>query len=305
MNTPSKLTALALLASVAAGSASAQTVAYWRFEGDSTARLTDSSGNGRTLNTVTGHSNSTTQVISYALPETGPGSKFFDPVPQTGATNTQAFQKAVSGSNGGYFQAADHASFTSNTLTLEAMVHFTTRTTSLAFIAGHFDGGSNQRSYALVGSGTGVNPENNKLAFIVSSTGNNTGVTTYYSNFTITTGIDYYFGVAMDLTGATAAERSLTFYFQDLTNGGTLQSQTISGITQSAINDSAASFAIGAQGAGGSHAAWTGLIDEVRLSNVALGSNQLLVAIPEASSFAAFAGLGVLGLAATRRRRRA
>jgi hypothetical protein len=287
-----------LLACTGTAAVSAQTIAYWRFEGDSTAFLSDSSGNGRTLTALN-------SVEQLALPASGAGSAFFDPVPRTGAANLSAAHKTIYGATTNeasrtFLRAADADAFTSNTVTVEALVNFAQRptTNTLVFVAGHFTSTGNQRGYAMI-----VNNQSNLLGVALSADGAN--ATQYFSDFTIANGKDYYFGVSINLTAATAQERSVTFFLQNLTDGGELLSQTVTGISQSALFNAASAFGIGAQGNGNSSENWSGLIDEVRVSNVALSANQLLVAIPEPSSAAALLGLAGLGFAATRRRRTA
>lgn len=90
------------------------------------------------------------------------------------------------------------------------------------------------------------------------------------SDFILNTGIDYYVAVAVDLSGET-----VTFYLQDLTNGGTLQSVTKSH-SRSTLNPISA-LAIGDDGTGWPDFNLDGLIDEVRISEGVLPQEDLLI----------------------------
>ncbi len=291
MTTRTQLAGLALATTFVAATASAQTVAYWRFEGDASTRLLDSSGNNHTLT-----AQNTSGIAYAAIPESGNGSGFLNPVGAALLPNAQFVAKTgTDNSTGGRFLAADSTAFTMNSLTLEMMLNVTGHN-ALSFLAGHFNGSNNQRSYAL------SLDANRELQFILS--GNGTATEFVMSGITLALNTDYYLGVSMDLTSPTQAERTVTFFIQDLTAGTALQSISLTNIATASVHNSTTSFAIGSQGGGGSAGSFQGLIDEVRLSQGVLSANQLLVAIPEPSAFAALAGLGALGLAASRRRRR-
>ena len=89
----------------------------------------------------------------------------------------------------------------------------------------------------------------------------------------------------------------LPFFIQNLTDGGSLQ-QVDASTTLTSLFDSSADFTIGSV-IGGTRL-MDGLFDEVRLSDIRLEAEGLLISVPEPSSFA-LAALGLLGL---RRRRR-
>ena len=113
------------------------------------------------------------------------------------------------------------------------------------------------------------------------------------STFVLSPGVDYYVAAAVDIPGST-----VTFYRKDLTAGGPLQS-FVASHARTALNNNTA-FQIGSStGPLGFDFGFDGLIDEVRLSNTALGSGGLLI-VPEPSP-AALLGLGLLALAGRRR----
>ncbi len=258
--------------------ADADTVAYWRFEEGNF--LTDSSGNGHHL--------ASGAATSYVLPASGPGASFLDPIPQTGDSNGLAMQRSASDSS--YLAAAYHADFASNAFTIEAMVNVTSRTAS-GFLAGRWNGTNSTYAIQLGAAG--------EVNLILRNAANST--VTVASGFALDLNTDYYLAVAVDLTAATAAERSATFYLQNLTANGPLSPPaTKTGIEVSAVRDpSSTGFAIGAQFTGGNGAAWAGVVDEVRYSSVAL-SRDALLAVPEPGSVALL-GFGSLLLWKRRR----
>lgn len=89
------------------------------------------------------------------------------------------------------------------------------------------------------------------------------------SGFQVEVGRDYYVASVFDLDA-----QQITFYVQDLTNDGPLQSSTATH-NRTALN-SISTFVIGGS-PGGFDFGLDGLIDEVRLSNTALSSSELLI----------------------------
>lgn len=288
-----KITTTALLAGLATAalslSAAASTVGYWRFEDG--AFTADSSGNNLTLT----NNNST---AAQALSASGAGSNFLNPIPATGAANTQAAK--FNNSTTTNFSLADTALLTVQDFTIEAMIN-----------ASSFQGGSGSRIIASqwntsanrswqlgVTGNAGSSFGQNNLILQVSYDGTN--FVTFDSDIQLTTGIDYYIGTSLSFNEAESTATA-TFYVQDLTNGTALQ--TVS-VTQSLLGvyDSTTAFRIGSNSTQGGEV-WTGLIDEVRLSNTALSQDQLLISnIPE--PHAAALGLGALAAGALLLRRR-
>src|SRR5690606_27252606 len=238
-----------------AASLSAQTVAYWRFEEG--ALLADSGVNNHTL-AQPGSGTSFASVNRDANPGDTQGLLFPDPIPRTGAANTDGLFK--SNTSTGYLRTPDHANFALNAFTLELFLGLKSIGSNAGFLAGHFNAGSHLRSYAMILSSAG------ELGVALSANG--ADATQYYSGFTLSLENDYYLAVAVN-TSAEVAERSITFFMQDLTRGGALQSVTITGasVVESALFNSSAPFSIGAQGVGGSVTAFSGYLDEVRLSS--------------------------------------
>lgn len=237
------------------------TVGHWRFEGDAAGFVADASGNGRTLTLANG----TAAPTQLMLPSAGAGAKFHDPLLQNDLLNAAA----ASFDGGDRATAADDPLFTSAAFTIEAYVHLTAVGSSTRFIAGHFNSsGSNQRSWAL------LVPSDGKLSLYLSSNGS--GTENLSSNFTLSAGKDYYVAAAINLADTTSS--GITFYYQNLTDGGAFQSQTIAHTT-TAVLDSSAPFSIGSTANGTSF--FTGLIDEVRYSNSRLPITALLAVDPE------------------------
>jgi len=259
--------------------AHAATVAHWRFEGTDVTFFEDSSGNGHDL----GFDDNTTveSATPYTLPTTGAGSAFLDPLPQSGLLNTGAANFTTSGVDG-YLRAPDSSAWTTNTFTIEAMVNLTT-VGALQSIAGQLSTIEAAKRTLLFHVNSG-----NKLAIIINND-------TISSSLQLSGSVDYYVGVAVDLT-APENER-LTFYLQDLTNGGALQSQTLD-TDSTNILDNISPFSIGSTSSPSSR--FNGLIDEVRFSDTALEASELLIA-PEPAR-AMFLCLGLM-LASLRRKR--
>jgi hypothetical protein len=266
-----KLTLGACAVFVAAHSTtSAAVIGYWRFE-SSPGFTADSGANGLTLST------SSNAPTPSAIPGSGPTSDFLDPIPQTGAANASTANLNANNSN--LFSRADSSVFdiaTGGEFTIEAMVNATTLASTRA-IASQW---GNSRSWSFSVTGAGV------LQLQVSTDGLSSGIATFTSNFTLTAGVDYYLAASFDLSDQTSG---IHFYYQDLTNGGALQSQTL-GHALTTIHNSTAAFLIGSNTTAGSQV-WNGFVDEVRLSNTALTQSELL-AVPEPAS-AALLGLGL------------
>lgn len=263
------------------GSLHAAVLANWRFE--SGQFLTDSSGNDHTLSAVDGAST----PAAFTLGATGNGSSFLDPMPGTLFPN----DTAAKFDGGDRLRTADDPSFTDTTLSIEAFVSITSMSAAQMSIAGQWNSTGNQRSYlfAVNGQTGGV------LNFLYSTIGSDTAVVA--SPFTLLANVDYYVAAAIDLTDTSAS--GITFYLQDLTNGGALQSAGVAH-TGTALFNSSTNFTIGSTDQPSS--LFNGIIDEVRLSDTKLATSELQI-VPEPAS-TGLLGIGLLSTLARRRRQR-
>lgn len=256
--------------------ASAAVVGHWRFE--SCSFLSDSSGNGNTLT-------SSGTVSQTVIPDMGNGSAFPNPVPQTGTTN--GTMTGFGGSSAAGFDAADSTSINQisakGTFTLEAFVNAGTGTTASGdadarYIVGQYNSSASARSFSFQ-----MNTQNGMSVFLgrddLAFAGTLKSSNSFFEN-----NKDYYVAVSYDVGANTG-----TFYWQNLTDSGTLQSE-------------AANFTAGGSGYNGtlgnpnidltvgyrqdSNKFWqnNGFLDEVRVSDTVLGESDLLVSIPEPSS---------------------
>ncbi|MGE9266450.1 MAG: LamG domain-containing protein [Verrucomicrobiales bacterium] len=252
------------------GSTQAAVVGHWRFEGDTnTAFRTDEINGG-----VLAQSGAPAQMD---LAVSGATSAFPNPVPATGALNEH--YAAFSGSN--HFAASDRASYAvGSAMTVEYFFNASSVSAGNT-LASHWDtAGSNRAWISAIRDGN--------LRFATSADGS-AGIA-QSSSLVVSTGVDYYAAAVYDAG-------SVTFYLQDLTNGGALQSETVTGY-HSSLNDAGTSFRIGAYNPGGSDR-FTGAIDEVRFSNTALSVSELMIVPEPGVSVLTLAGLVLLG----RRRR--
>jgi len=241
----------------------AAVVGYWRFE-DGTF-LSDSGPNGLELTTGRITPNQVIAPSDY-------------PATVAGMPNG----RAASIVDTSRFSVPDHALFTDTSFTVEALVTPTTGAGGgTRIIAGQWNPTDNQQSW-LVGIS-----DANVLTFQYSSSGSDS--VPIDSGITLVANTAYYVAVAVDMTDA--SESGITFYFQDLTNGGTFGTASSSPLHPSFF-DSTSSFTIGASSQGTLQ--WTGITDEVRISGEKLGVSELL--IPEPASLALVGlGLGILG----------
>lgn len=275
----------------------AATLGYWRFEsGDVTG---DSSGNGRTL-TLTGSTGSA--PTSYALPSSGAGSAFSNPIPQTGAANGYAIQGT--GTNKlmqKYYTTTDTAAALS-AMTVESYVNLSDNsTTSMKVIASQGANASDGSwAFGIAGYGSGQTAGNLLFQYrSLSGTWGSTGIDTINSGINLTVGHDYYVAAVANFTGVTTTS-SITFYVQDLTLGTALQTYVKTGLGYGSLYDSTSTIALGADGVGNS--GWTGTLDEMRISDSALSQSQLLIVPEPASVGMALMGLGMVWGAARRKR---
>ena len=255
---------------LAAATAHSATVGYWRFENAATSQagasndwLDDYSGNNLPLVPFGANPQPTQQV----LPATGPASTFPLSVSRTGSDND--FSAKLLTNNSALRTTYDPEQFTFSTaFTLEAFVHpvtLTTTTGAINIIAGHYraEASTHRRSYALSVNSSGF------LEMILSSDGITPQRVT--STFSVQNGVDYYVAAAVTLGNP----GSVTFYYQNLTAGGALQTQTVAH-TVATLYNALTFFTIGGQGYDGS-LTFRGYIDEVRVSNENLPASGLLV----------------------------
>ncbi len=268
----------------------AATVGHWQFEGASTSTaganndwLDDYSGNGHDL-TVGGG-----DTAQASIPLSGNGSDFPNPVPQTAASNS----KMVTNSTG-YLTAADNAVWTDPTFTVETLFNISSdSSTNDGFLISHFAASGNQRSWAIYLETTG-----NEIKFLFSANGSSSELVN--SGFTYSLNTDYYLGISVDAADTSAA--GLTFFLQDLTNAGSLQTASVTHTTTSFKNAST-SLSFWAQGSGSSTGFIQGVMDEARFSDTRLSQSELLISVPEPGTYALLTGLTGLVWVMIRRRR--
>jgi hypothetical protein len=253
-------------------------VGYWRFE--SGGFLLDSSGNDRSL-TTPGASAAPTEL---ARPNSGDGADFPEFIPATGQSNDGLARF----DGGDRFQRADEPAFTDTSFTIEAFVNTASLSGSQKSVAGLWSSTDNQRSWLFSVGGS------LQLNFLLSTTGSNT-ITVVSTLPALELDKDYYIGLSVNVADTSA--NGLTFFQQNLTDGGPLLSQK-STHTGTNLFDANVNFTIGSTDQPSSQ--WSGLIDEVRYSDSRLAASELLV-VPEPSTLAL---LGVsLGFFVRRRRK--
>lgn len=264
------LVSFLLLATCSLG---ATTIGYWSFEdGDF---LTNSAG-GDDLTA------SATAPTQYGLPATGAGSAFPNPVPGTGVIN----EDAASFGGSSMFTATDITanSFSAGQLTLEAFIHLTDTTSDNRTIGGFWGSTVNDRRFFF-------SVQNGNLRVMLREGSQQQAQTA----LSVSHGVDYY--TAVVVTGNQTND--VIFYLKDLTNNGPLQSETLS--FNHALTGSAQVFSIGSLPANLGNNAFDGLLDEVRLSNIALAPSQFTI-IPEPTTYALMGGMVALGIVFLRRR---
>ena len=263
----------------------AATIGYYQFE-DTPGVLEDSSAANRDLSQVgTGGGQVDSSFGNVPNP------------PDGSVANTEAMSFAV---NRG-FRAAD---ISYADLTIEAFVNLASTTNSTRAIAAQFGATSTTNAFLF-----GV-AANNSTTYPVDGTlffqgYNLTGtLIAVGSPLSLTIGSNYYVAVSVDPGSVNGgADGTVIFYWKDLTNGGALQTASFTATGLNGIYNSSNVITIGSStdGTGGR---WSGVIDEVRLSDVALTSDQLLiVAVPEPSTYALVLGAFVLTGVVCRRKR--
>lgn len=258
---------LALTTFLTAAHSEAAVQAFYQFEG-SPGFIADSSGNSRTL---------TNSGASSVL---NPGF----------GNNTGSQSASFPASSGS--QGLSTSDFLSNTdFTVEYFFRLSAFNSSDNFFVSQYNTTGNDRGFRIETSGSNLS-----LRLGYSGGLNEEKVFT----FAPVVGTNYYNGISVDL-GLTST--SATLFSQDLTNGGILQTQTVTfdNVTTGNFNNSSADFIIGnSANNANTTALFNGTIDSVRVSDTALSQGALL--IPEPSSALLLVG-GSLGLLLHRRRK--
>ncbi len=235
------------------------TVGYWRFEDGGNLGL-DSSGNGLNLA-------SSGAPAGYSLPATGsaqPGAEFPKTLPGTGQGNANALQ--LDGTSDLAHQ--DWPSFTlGNAMSLE--VYFNASYwlyNDTTPIASQWDDAANQRSWFLGVRESASGSEVYQLRLAL----NQGAWTQNATRWNLQSGHDYYAAVVF-------TNGLVTFYLADLSSPNpVLESQTFTASVTSILDQTADLRVGGVRIAGGGVTAFPGIIDEVRLSRVALPYYSLL-----------------------------
>ncbi len=255
--------------------AHAQTVGYWQFGDDPGGFLADSGPNGL-------HLTDPIPPLQASIPGAGPGSTFND----TLVGNTEMADFPV-GAGGGISAPTtpDVLALALSDFTIEAFVNINRDDDdpagtlfSVWHIAAQYDFGT-QRSWsfsiAVENSCCGLVAGN--LFMNASLDGSNATTSQINSGFDILVDKDYHLAAAYDSSAGTT-----TFYAQNLTDG-TAQALTIHH-GMGVLHNSTADLTIGALNNGGASLdprfGFRGVMDEVRLSNVALSNTELLVPAP-------------------------
>ena len=239
------------------------TIAYYRFS--SSELLNDSSGLGNHLT----QNNTITQT---AIPGAGDGSNFPTTLTGTGESNDQLITFNTSANLAGFY-AADSNSLGSiasrGQFTVECFLNIEMQSGAASpedsrYIASQYATTGNQRSWSW--------QINTSEGFTMFLSGDGASASTVSStSVTISDNKDYYVAVSYD-----AATTTAVFYWQNLTDGGTLQSETVvSGPTS--LFDTTAELTVGYRLNSTKRWGDSGYMDEVRISNTVLSSTQLLI----------------------------
>ncbi|MDX6765819.1 MAG: LamG-like jellyroll fold domain-containing protein [Candidatus Methylacidiphilales bacterium] len=278
------------------GSVQAATLSYWRFEdqadggqlegnlgGGPFTTTADYSGNGNPLRTFDGPAGDPGINTSPTFGAGGPGAI----VPQTGASSTR--WAYFNGTRDIYTDSTPLNSFNfTGNFTIEASIYSdaTGWKTFLGRDQGGTPGPGGQFFYQQRG-------DNGNLGIALLD-GSGT-LRVIDSGFNIASSFTW-FNTALVSSGGT-----LTLYLQDNLD----QSWDVVGTTTTAggLNNSPATWTVGRGWFGGPNDFWSGGIDEVRISDTALTTDQFLWSspIPEPSTYALF-GVGALALYLTRRK---
>lgn len=115
---------------------------------------------------------------------------------------------------------------------------------------------------------------------------------------------DEWFHVAVTYTGDENASDNLSLYWTRVDSSRT-EANLLGTFDMTADLNAGGGgdwFVIGNEGRDAGNEKLNGLIDEVRISDIARGADDMLFAVPEPSTFALFAGLAAFGLLIVRRR---
>lgn len=261
----------------------ASVLAYWRFEGSTSASyLADSSGNGYNLS-------NTGTTITTTAPASGFGSNIDEP----GVGVLSNDQSAVLSTSATKLTVAAQSAFNTNIMTVEAMVNLTDMSKTTTILGQNTNGTATNGGWGFfVSSGVSSSLGLSRLCYTFS---NGTTWVTVNSGVTLSLNNSYYLAVAVDALAGAA-----TFFVQDLTAGTDLDSYTKT-FTASEIADSTAPLYVGGSA---SYNYYTGTIDEVRFSNTALSESGLLSVVPEPASYAMLMGGIFFGFFLIRRKSR-
>jgi lysophospholipase L1-like esterase len=243
--------------------APASTMGHWRFEA-TPGLLADSGSNGLTLSTQG------TAPTAYPITTSGPASAFPSVIPQTGATNSGAANSGTPG--GGNFSRSDGPAFTLTNFTIEAFVHRSQAPVGTQYLASQYDFNTGaQRSWGFGVAGTSPPSGLSSGELFLNLSNNGANGVVVGSGLIVGTGVDFYVAASVEASNPSAG---VTFHLKNLTNGGTLTTATRANPVGTVFN-STGDFLIGGYNGGGNR--WSGIIDDVRLSNAVLAAYQLLV----------------------------
>ncbi|MEM6822536.1 MAG: PEP-CTERM sorting domain-containing protein [Verrucomicrobiota bacterium] len=255
-----------------------QIVGDYNFEGGSFA---NTQGSGGTLN-VQGNAATTASPFTNDTSFSGSG--------------------ALSGGSNGLLHTANTGSaFTSNTFTIEALFTYQDANDVLASV---FNSGSNSISW-LFGTRGSASTEGVGLWFAYSTDGTSGGRTDLYATSgafgSMVNGNEYYVALSVDM--ADTSSSGINFFVQDVTtSGNSLNSLGVAHTDTSLLTSNAGTnFVIGdidnAVGSAATGVNYGGTIDAIRYTGSQLDSSQLLIAVPEPSTYALLIlGFGALVL---------
>jgi hypothetical protein len=249
---------------------SSPTIGYWRFENPADIGL-DSSGSGLEL-TNFGSS------ASVPLPDSlsgSPGALFAKTILLTGQTNMDAL--TLDGAS--YLARSGYPSFTVSTqFTAEAFFNLSSAPTNKSIpLVSHWSDYNSQNGwvFALREQTPGMGDLHLRLS--VSQNGGSQVISTNAQSWVLSTNKDYY-------AAARFNAGTITFYLADLSSTNpVVQSETIVSSITNVYNNSS-DFRVGAYQSDWANSntfnIFTGLMDEVRVSRVALRGSQLLLPAP-------------------------